>query len=232
MVALFGISFIATVEENEPFIMMPIILAFIDAILFFAMPKEDFDEKYNARKMIDQNRSQQPRRQFDSKYRKAGRRHQNVRYNNPHKVSGLEKYKDYDYEGAIQDFKKALNVKYDDPAIHFNLACAYSIMESTENSFFHLDKAVEYGFEDFERIQTHDALAYVRTTDEYDQFAENGFRKVAQIEAPKEDLLSTPTPLMDSDILEKIASLGELRDKGFLTDEEFNLQKKRLLEMR
>ena len=37
---------------------------------------------------------------------------------------------------------------------------------------------------------------------------------------------------MDSDILEKIASLGELRDKGFLTEEEFSMQKKRLLEMK
>ena len=31
------------------------------------------------------------------------------------------------------------------------------------------------------------------------------------------------------DILEKITGLGELRDKGFLTEEEFNMQKQRLL---
>ncbi|MEL6843569.1 MAG: hypothetical protein AAFP02_10155, partial [Bacteroidota bacterium] len=29
---------------------------------------------------------------------------------NPFKVSGIKKYKDYDYEGAIEDFKKALSV--------------------------------------------------------------------------------------------------------------------------
>lgn len=109
-------------------------------------------------------------------------------------------------------------------------------MEETDNAFFHLDKAVEFGFDDFDKIQDHDALAYIRTTDEFDEFAANDYRKIAQITAPKEDLLSTPIPtpipLMDGDILEKIASLGELRDKGFLTEEEFSMQKKRLLEMR
>ena len=107
-------------------------------------------------------------------------------------------------------------------------------MEEPDNAFFHLDKSVEYGFDDFDKIQAHDALAYLRTTPEFDQFAANNYRKTAQITAPKEDLLNTPTPipLMDGDILEKIASLGELRDKGFLTEEEFSMQKKRLLEMK
>ncbi len=231
MIALFFVMFVATVEENAPFVMVPALIAFIDAILFYVMPKEDFDERYNYNRKKSYWEQRRERRKERQNYRKMPRREASaVKYPNPFKVSGLTKYKDYDYEGAIEDFQKALGINYKDPAVHFNLACCYSINEQTEQSFFHLDKAVEYGFEDFDRIHSHDALAFVRTTDDFDDFVENKYRMVAKLEAPKEDILSTPAPLLEKDILEKIASLGELRDKGFLTEEEFSLQKKRLLE--
>ena len=231
MLALFFVSFVATVEENAPFVMAPALIAFIDAILFYVMPKEDFDEKYNYKKQKTYWSQWGEKRHTRHNYRKAARRATtDVRYPNPFKVSGLAKYKDYDYEGAIEDFKKALSTNYKDPAVHFNLACCYSINEETEQSFFHLDKAVVYGFEDFERIHSHDALAFIRTTDDFDDFVANKYRITAKLEKPKEDILSTPAPLLEKDILEKIASLGELRDKGFLTEEEFSMQKKRLLE--
>lgn len=218
--------------DGPPLFIITAIIGFIDAILFLAMPKEDFDAKYNKGKSSLAFQGDTTTRARGRKYRKTTRqRHQTSQAGNPFKISGLEKYKDYDYLGAIKDFKQSLDLKYDDPAVHFNLACAYSIMEETENAFFHIDKAVDFGFDDFDRIKNHDALAFLRTTDEFEQFASNGYRKTHQIEAPKEDLLSTPSPLMDTDILEKIASLGELRDKGFLTDDEFSMQKKRLLEM-
>lgn len=223
--------------DGPPLFIITAIVAFVDSILFLAMPKQEFNAKYNqgktaypaleAKLPVKQNFRQANRRR---KERFAGNRTSSF------KISGLEKYKDYDYEGAIQDFKKALDERYEDPAVHFNLACSYSIMEETDNAFFHLDKAVEFGFDDFDKIQQHDALAYIRTAEEFDQFAANRYRKIAQSTPPSEDLLNeplpTPIPLMDGDILEKIASLGELRDKGFLTEEEFSMQKKRLLEMR
>jgi len=236
---LVGFIHITTVNhwDGPPLFIVTAIIAFIDSILFLAMPKEEFDAKYNRGKSsypaLETKRA--TKQNFRQSNRQRKQRFTGVRTSS-YKISGLEKYKDYDYEGAIQDFKKALDEKYDDPAIHFNLACCYSIMEEPDNSFFHLDKAVEFGFDDFDKILEHDALAYIRTADGFDQFAANNYRKIAQIAAPKEDLLSTPTPtaipLMDSEILEKIASLGELRDKGFLTEEEFSMQKKRLLEMR
>jgi len=75
---------------------------------------------------------------------------------NPFKTSGLAKYRDYDYEGAIEDFNKGLQINSQDVAIHFNLACAYSLTEQTDHAYEHLSKAVKYGFTDFEKIKTHD----------------------------------------------------------------------------
>ena len=94
-----------------------------------------------------------------------------------------------------------------------------------EQSFFHLDKAVGYGFNDLKRIQEHDALAYLRIQESFDEFEENGYRLVKQLEAPKEDLLDDAP----SDLLEQLKRLGELREKGLLTEEEFAAQKKKLL---
>ncbi|MEM9821177.1 MAG: NINE protein [Bacteroidota bacterium] len=146
---------------------------------------------------------------------------------NPYKVSGMEKYRDYEFDAAIADFKKALQIDSKDIAVHFNMACAYSLLEEQQNAFFHLSRAVELGFVDFEKIKTHDALAFLRIQDEFDEFAQKGYRLSSASdstpEAKQEDLAQT------SDLLEQLNKLGSLRDKGLLTEEEFQVQKKKLL---
>lgn len=149
---------------------------------------------------------------------------------NPFKQSGIEKFKEYDYDGAIEDFQKALEIDAKDIATHFNLACAYSLNENAEKAFFHIDKAVENGLKDFSKIKSHDALAFLRIQPPFDAFAENKFRLNAQketttqIEMPKEDLLST-----QPDLLDQLKKLGELKEKGLLTEAEFDSQKRKLL---
>ena len=205
---IFGVIHFANVSywwDAPPLFVVPAVVGFIDSILFLAMPKSEFDEKFNKGNTKYASVPTYEKKQAKGRtFRKSTRqRQQTFKSANPFKISGLSKYKEYDYEGAVEDFKRSLDIKYEDPAVHFNLGCCYSILEETDNAFFHLDKAVEFGFDDFERIKNHDALAFIRTKDEFEQFALNGFRKVAQIEEPHEDLLSTPTPLMDGDILEK-----------------------------
>ncbi len=162
--------------------------------------------------------------------------------NEPYKSSGIRKYKDYDYDGAIEDFKQALEINPKDIAVHFNIACAYSLNEKADMSFYHLDKAVALGFNDFKKIQEHDALAYLRIQDEFDKFKSNGYR----ISKPKrEETEKTPEipnenssdtmdeleeeNLASGDLLQQLQKLGELREKGLLTDEEFATQKRKLL---
>lgn len=220
--------------------------AFIDTIAFLMMDEEDFDFKYNRYVVVDTykerfddfdaRRAEEKRR--NSKYEKQKRREQNlgrkkVSAKNPHKLSGIEKYKDFDFFGAIKDFKKALQVDYQDVAVHFNLACAYSINEDKESSFFHLDKAVEYGFVDFDKIKNHDALAYLRIQAEYEVFIANGFR--LNVKPKKVD--PKPEPKQEEEIiadnstnlLDQLKKLGDLRERGLLTDEEFAIQKEKLL---
>ena len=246
-------------------------IALIDAIIFFSMDENEFDYKYNRRYVDRRDRYQERDTDFDrreyerrrrqkerSEYRERAQR-ENYRRdrppqrqkqyerpaqkkNNPYKLSGIRKYKDFDYDGAIEDFNKALEIDDKDVAVHFNLACSYSLNEDQEKAFFHLDKAVDYGFNDFKRIKEHDALAYLRIQPQFEEFERNGFRLIQKLEAPKQDYLELPVssaaPAANEnpqkmpsspDLLDQLQKLGELRDKGLLTEEEFVAQKKRLL---
>jgi len=204
------------------FFAIPAIIGLIDGVLFFVMPKMDFDKKYNPAFAWEQ---QQIPSSYTSSFESSLPTDQKARY----KKMGIESYRTYDYDNAIKSFHKALDFNYRDPAIHFNLACCYSILEQAENSFFHLDKSVDFGFENFKKIHEHEALAYIRTHGEFESFVQNHYQMNDVLLGPKEDLLSTRPTIMDKKVLDKIASLGELRDKGFLTEEEFSMQKRRLL---
>jgi len=147
-----------------------------------------------------------------------------TRKDNPYKKSGMEKYKEYDYKGAIEDFEKALTINDQDIATHFNIACSYSIMEEKEKAFYHLGKAVELGYSDTEKIKTHDALAYLRIQDEFESFVQNGYRLKSDSGGGQQEQITA-----NNDLLEQLNKLAELREKGLLTQEEFELQKKKLL---
>ncbi|PHN08098.1 NINE protein [Flavilitoribacter nigricans] len=230
------------------------IIALIDAIALFAMDEDEFNRKYNRayfrqqeagysrydrRREREYRREERTQRRTEERPRRSNRstsrtqtqtreyqRRPKPRRENPFKASGIQKFKDFDYDGSIRDFNKALEIAPKDIAIHFNLACAHSLTENADKAFFHLDKAVANGFDDFKRIKEHDALAFLRIQDQFDQFEANGFRLTPQLDAPKEDLLSSPR----GDLLEQLKRLGDLREKGLLTEEEFVAQKKKLLD--
>ncbi|MFN7118144.1 MAG: NINE protein [Saprospiraceae bacterium] len=230
------------------------VIGIIDAIVFFTTDKDTFDAKYNKqfievrrrsnpdfqreRPYYDRNMQRQERQEY-REHRREQRSPAPVRVDNSElKNSGIRKFRDFDYDGAIEDFQKALKLDPRDIAVHFNLACAYSLNEKPEQAFYHLDKAVELGFNDFKRIKNHDALAYLRIQPDFEEFEKNGFRLQQQtaetvdlaketLEIPVEN--ETVLELQGNDLLEQLKRLGDLREKGLLTEEEFAAQKKKLL---
>lgn len=229
------------------------ILGIIDAIVLFSMDEKEFDRRYNSAEggnEHDRYRRRTQRRDYrkpdyNSRRRQTQRNTTTTRREqppkrrrqpstnrtpertrvNPYKQSGIKKYKDFDLESAIEDFKKGLEINPKDIALHFNVACAYSLTEQVENAYFHLDKAVQLGFKDFEKIKTHDDLAYVRIQPQFDDFVASGFRlnKTPQIEAPKQNLLE------DDALLSQLKRLEELKNKGLLTESEFTAEKNKLM---
>ncbi len=144
---------------------------------------------------------------------------------NPFKKSGVDKFKDYDYDGAIDDFTKALQIDNRDPSVYFNLACAYSLTEQKDLAFQALARSFSFGFNDTEKVKTHDALAFLRVQDEFEAFINGGYKWPLDGQSPSGPAGNAENSLL----LQQLKQLAELREKGLLTDEEFLTQKKKLL---
>lgn len=170
-----------------------------------------------------EDRRRRPSQEYSSKRSRDSRQNRVRRpKNNPFKLAGIKKFKEYDMEGAIADFQQALKVDSTDISIYFNLACAYSQVENVELAFEHMSRAVELGFNDFEKIDTHDALAYMRIQPQWESFKTNGYRLRKELSSPKENLL-------DNDLLlEQLKKLNELKERGLITEDEFIEQKTKL----
>ena len=220
------------------------LLGLVDAVMFLLMDKRAFDLKYNkgvqqqtqsrkrqrqrsTRRTNQRTQRYETRKSSKSPYQKMPR---NVSVpkaakKNPFKITGIKKYKDYEFDEAIEDFKRALEMSPRDISLHFNLACAYSQTEQTDKSLYHLSKSVAFGFKDFEKIKTHDDLAYVRIQEEFEAFEQNGFRiadtKTKRVEKEEEK--------EDDVLLEQLKRLVALREKGLITEKEYAEARKKLM---
>ncbi len=230
------------------------ILGVIDAVLFWVMDPQEFDYKYNrlsreedgrrfesrGRGYADYDRRRprgtdtwQPEHKRRPPYTPSPSDMKNTspavaKKENAFKASGIKKYKDFDVRGAIEDFKKSLAIEPNDVPTYFNLACAYSINEQAADAFEYLGRAVQMGFSDFDKIKTHDGLAFLRIQPEYEDFVANGYRLLPEVSAGED---ATPLDISQpqNDLLEQIKQLGNLREQGLITDDDFALQTKKLL---
>ncbi len=218
------------------------ILGFIDAIVFFSMDEAAFDAKYNRESFGNPRGRDRQRHQrygqyppvIDSNPAPFQYRQQNKQKAEAFKQSGVKKFKEYDLQGAIDDFEAALAANPVDIAAHFNAACAYSMIENAQQGFFHLSEAVRLGFKDIEKIKTHDSLAYLRIQPSWDKFVSSGLKYDAihtdflpQDEADQS--VSGDKTSENSDLLEQLQRLALLKERGILTEGEFEQQKKKLL---
>lgn len=210
------------------------ILGFIDGLRLLMMTPEDFDRKYNVRhykQKLPKSRRHKPganREYYEVKKQKKNRPTPVAIRKNPFKKSGIKKYKNYDIEEAIKDFHRAIKISPKDISLYFNLACAYSLLEDKDEAFSYLQKAVKMGFKDFERIQTHDDLAFVRIQPEYENFKESGFTNIPVPSQHKKTNVSTEKPAVNDILLAQLNRLVELRKKGVLTEKEFAVERKKI----
>ena len=220
---------IGTIQDREGYQILIVlgIIAVIDAILMLAMPREDFDIKYNQLKGKAAKRYRQ---------RKTAPTPQTTLYRTPERrvadpaiVRGINFYKKEHYAEAIMEFKKALSEDPQSAAAHFNLACCYSIIRNAEESYHHLARAVELGFDDKDRILQHEALSFLRSRNDFDVFRDNDYRLVQQLAPGSEKDLLEQARESQGSILDQLEKLGERLERGEMTRGEFDLEKKKLL---
>lgn len=234
------------------------VVVFIDFIVFLTMNDNVFDAKYNNTYNAPNQQRQQHQQQqqsYGSRPTYEGRPtynkykpeyQQNRQYNNqqqtrnqgsreqpksnPYKDEGTRLYREYDFKGAIKNYQQSLRINPTDPIVHFNLACLFSLEEEPSHAFMHLSKAVEYGFVMYDKIRTHDHLAFLRTQTEFDVFVANGYKmqKVSPMLPPRQ---KDEIDLMSDEVMNKLERLASLRDKGILTEAEFQKQKSKILKL-
>ena len=202
-----------------------------------------FQQRQRERAEKERERVRQTKERYNQRTEEptAPAREQAVRQQDPGRADrerGVFYFKDYEYQRSIEAFQKALSKNPRDVASHFNIACAYSVEEEADRAFYHLDRAVALGFDDFDRIQTHDSLAYLRIQKGYPQFARNNYRLATAPPTPavnyddplvSQDETVTKEPPVTDELLDQLQRLASLREKGLLTEVEFATQKRRLL---
>lgn len=200
------------------------LLGFIEGMSLLSMSDRKFDQKYNKEYLRSMQAStdaiNQPTRV--AKRQNPAKKSQSMANRaNPYKKSGIRKYKEFALEEAIVDFEKGLTIQPNDVALHFNLACAYSLTEKKEKVLYHLDKAVANGYKDFARISSHDDLAYIRIQPEFEDFKNKGFKLSGE--------RVEPSIAKDDVLLAQLNRLADLRKKGILSENEFVVERKKLL---
>lgn len=54
-----------------------------------------------------------------------------------------------DYEKGLAIDLRLKQLRRDDPAVHYNLACSYSLLGRIDDAFLSLERAISLGYEDF-----------------------------------------------------------------------------------
>ena len=117
-------------------------------------------------------------------------------------------------DAALSELREAISVEPNFPHAHYNLACVHSLQNNASEAFIHLQKAVELGYDNFRGLQSDPHLEFLRRQPNYQSFVSAGYK------------LSQAQQL---DVYDQLAKLGQLKEKGLLTNEEFEAEKKKLL---
>lgn len=210
-----AILLIISIEEHAPFLLLMLIVGLVDAVLFWVMPTDEFDLKFNKRGSI----------RAAAKTTKAAKKENAVNFKLMKEA--VRKFEGKQYEKAITILDKVLDREQQDPAAHFYLACCFSMLRDTDDAFFHLEQAASSGFSDMDRIEEDRALRFVRSQPRYQTFRQ------AFLGAPIPSLASPSYNIFDhqpeQSALEKIEDLGEKLARGELSAAQFEEEKIKIL---
>jgi class 3 adenylate cyclase/TM2 domain-containing membrane protein YozV len=225
--AAFFFALMVIIEGQFPWFMVALaILSVIEGVLLFVMPQNEFDAKYNGgstltRKEKKAQKIEEKKRQPEAAQTRKSRGSLIIK-------DAFIAYKAGNYDQSRKYFEDALQYDYNDPHTHFMLACCHSMAKDSKQAYFHLASAVDFGFQEFEEIYHNEALNWLRSQPDFDMFVKNGYRQVAYLNTAKPDLLETKS-YYDTTVLDRIADLGELLERGVISRDDFESQKKGLL---
>lgn len=66
------------------------------------------------------------------------------------------------YEEGLKIDQRLAQLRADDPLVHYNLACSYSLLKMPDQSLEALKKAIQLGYRDFSFMQKDPDLDFIR----------------------------------------------------------------------
>lgn len=142
-----------------------------------------------------------------------------------------ECYLKKDYYSAISAVRQIIEITPDDSKKYIDLACLLSLTQNLE-SYTALEKAILLGYSNFEKVNGDPNLDWLRKQPDYEKFVANGYKKVDVDNSKTEPSMEKQDKKgssLNEDVIQKLEKLAELKDRGILTDEEFQIEKKKLL---
>ena len=135
-------------------------------------------------------------------------------------------YNANDYDAALSLLNRAATMQPFNNKLYYNMVCIYSSKQDIDNCLIYMQRAIESGYTDFNKINSYANLAWMRNHEKYKIFASNGYR-VASVK-------TEPVPIQgnksfDHNKIEALEKLAGLKERGIITDEEFAEQKKKIL---
>ena len=79
------------------------------------------------------------------------------------------------YEEAIRITHQAVRLAPNDPLLHFNLACFYSLSYKKREALHHLEEAIKKGYKNQSRIVNDQDLKNIRNMKEFDEIRQRYF---------------------------------------------------------
>ena len=131
-------------------------------------------------------------------------------------LKASKKFEEGKYAEAGGILQVALELEPKSPTLHFNLATVYSEVNYKNEAYFHLSKSIENGYKNLENIRTNNHLNWLRQQPDYISFVRNGYKIVE-------------TSKTESNYLDELKELANLKELGVLTEEEFLKKKTEIL---
>lgn len=216
---------------------IPALIGLIDAIRYSRMTDEEFDERYfgrsrfsttydpNQRHIAREEAAERERiRQENLKKAEIRRKQNEVKREEALKKiqtilelrkKGVREYKDFDLNAAEDTFRSIIKLDPKDIPALFNLACISGQTERPQKAFEFISRAVQNGFSDFDRIETHPAFSAMRLEPSWEDFRRRGYQIVDQFEKSEED-----------DLLEQIKQSRSIKKADQLLEEILNTKNK------
>jgi len=131
--------------------------------------------------------------------------------------AAITEYNLNNFNSAMEILHKALFIDATNAIVHFNLSTLYSKMKDKDNSYRHLTRAIECGYNKFENIQKSEDLNWLRNTPEYKDYVTNGYKFNVNTQRKT--------------YIDELTELSKLKENGIISEIEFNEQKSKILAM-